>query len=332
MACPQVPHDDSEALRTEIRDSLRDGGPQPGEATAISEPQPQAHHEPLADPFAEFQEGDVGKGKGKGKWARDPSPSVEYRRDDPPEFSVPPLVHPRGPQVRQISAPAEQSNVQWWTSQQQQAGGGPPAHRMPYRDIRQQQAPPAGPPGPPDAGEKLTSLGHLRKINSPLFPYYEWRYLTFIKEVLTVKWHIVQGSTSETGLALFKEIIQTLELDERASQDLMLLVHSGWCGRCEANALLWKVLSVEALKEEYLDLSRKVTSLVNEARRYLDRPPWTHPDHWTWSWSHYTETRHEHFDPHAAPPEGASNFEIVLRRDGVPQKPPAMWREIGGHP
>ena len=122
-------------------------------------------------------------------------------------------------------------------------------------------------------------------------------------------------------MALWMDIFVTLELDERACQDLMLLAHLGEAGRAEANEILWQILTTTALKAEYKDLSHKVTSMVGHARRYLDRPPRNHKDRGQWNWRNYTEPRNPRFGPRAVP----QRYRCVTGQNGKPLAPPHCW-------
>ena len=70
------------------------------------------------------------------------------------------------------------------------------------------------------------------------FRFFEHQFLVWVLEVLTVRWGLVQGGYDMRALGLWSEIFMTLELDRKASADLMLLVHEGEAGRCEANEIL----------------------------------------------------------------------------------------------
>ena len=113
----------------------------------------------------------------------------------------------------------------------------------------------------------------------------------------------------------------TLELDRKAQGDLMLLAHEGLVGRSEANEILWELLSVWAIRPEYEDLSHKVTHMVYQARRNIERPPKDHWDRGRWRWNQYYEPRHPQWSPKAVP----RNYAVLKGPGGVPLAPPECW-------
>ena len=62
-------------------------------------------------------------------------------------------------------------------------------------------------------------------------------------------------------------IFWCFELDRKAQMYFMLLAHQGEVGRCEANAILWNLLSVWALNPDHQDLSNKTSSMVTVTHR-----------------------------------------------------------------
>ena len=172
---------------------------------------------------------------------------------------------------------------------------------------------------PPDF--KYTALGLLKRSNHWNFAYYEFAILQFIHMNLTTLWPRLQGGTSQEDLELWQRIFVVLEFDRKAQIDLMLLVHSGECGRAEANEILWTILSVWALKPDYQDLSNKVSPLVRDARRAFDRPPRKHEDYWKWHWALGWQPRHPHWSPLAVPRDATLHTGPA----GLPLAPPACW-------
>ena len=148
-------------------------------------------------------------------------------------------------------------------------------------------------------------------------------FLTWVYEILTKHWGLVQGGSDMRALSKWAEIFMTLELDRKAQADLMLLAHHGPAGRCEANEVLWELLSVWALKPEYEDLSHKLTNLVFWARKALDRPPAYHEDRGKWRWQRYWEPRHPQWAPRAVP----RSYVVLKGRGGIPSAPPDCWGE-----
>ena len=218
---------------------------------------------------------------------------------------------PQTPQ--EPEGPPRAPNQQWWA----QEPGGPRPGLQRRRDGPED--PRQGPPG----GHRL--LGLLKSRNDPHFTYVEHKFRVWVQEKLTADWKTIQCGHDARAKALWVEIFQHLELDAKAIRDLLLLAHMGVAGRAEANEILWTLLSVWALKREYLDLSHKCSNLVGEARQAIERPPPSHKDRASWRWQRYWVPRHERFSP-ANGPRGA--FEVVAGPGGVPLEPPRCWKAI----
>ena len=103
------------------------------------------------------------------------------------------------------------------------------------------------------------------------FAFFKWRFLKFVQQCLTVHWGTLQGGWGQEALALWHFVFLVLELDRKSQLDLMLLAHVGEAGRAKANEILWNLLSIWSLEEDYLDLSHKVTSKANNPEEH--RPP-----------------------------------------------------------
>ena len=155
------------------------------------------------------------------------------------------------------------------------------------------------------------------------FPWYEYMYLRFIHSCLTEHWALLQGGISQEALAKWHEIFEILELDQKARRDFMLLLHSGLVGRCEANEILWNLLSWWALQPEYRNLSFKTSQMILRARKYIDRPPRTHGDRHKWTWRMYAEPRHPHWSPLAVPAPGT--WTLLMGPGRLPLPPPQCW-------
>ena len=168
-------------------------------------------------------------------------------------------------------------------------------------------------------------LGLLRIRNDPHFSYFEYKLLLWVQQTLTTSWKSIQCGSDARAKALWHDIFLYIELDMKSIRDIMLLAHMGVAGRTEANEILWNLLSLWALKRDYLDLIHKTTSIVREARRHLKRPPATHRDRGSWRWQRYWEPRHERFSPEKGP---RAPFEVVTGPGGVPLEPPQCWREL----
>ena len=171
-------------------------------------------------------------------------------------------------------------------------------------------------------------MKHMNSSGGEMLKYLEWKSLTWARDIVVLKWHVVQGGYGPEALEVWKEILMALELDEKAVRDLMLLAHSRRVGRAAANGILWHLLSDKALAYDYEDLSPAVSSLVTNARLYIDRPPDAHHDIQTWRWPNYEEPRHQdlRFDPQIAPDTLKRRFEILVGEGGVPLEPPTCWR------
>ena len=168
---------------------------------------------------------------------------------------------------------------------------------------------------------KLRTIGILKKFRHADIVFYEHRFLCWVKDTLTIDWPLIQGGSDDMALEKWMSIFWVLELDRKAQLDLMLLAHQGEVGRCEANEVLWQLLSIWAIRPNYEELSNKCTSMVYEARRHIDRPPQNHRDLWDWSWSRYCEPRHPQWSPRAVPRDP----RVVTGPGGVPLPPPYCW-------
>ena len=174
---------------------------------------------------------------------------------------------------------------------------------------------------------KLRTLGILTRWDHPAVKFYEHRFLVWIKDCLTRQWPLIQGGCDNEALECWVTIFWVLELDRKATLDIMLLAHQGVVGRCEANEILWQLLSIWAIRRPYEELSNKCTSMVYDARRFVDRPPQNHKDLWGWSWSKYCVPRHPQWAPTAVPrsPTGALLSRVTTGPGGVPLPPPQCW-------
>ena len=205
---------------------------------------------------------------------------------------------------------------------------GPPAPHPAYwnRPAPPPNAPPPGGvptayPGPQGRSHDYRTLGLLKNAGDPHFRHFEYQFLEFVRKCLTTYWGIIQSGRDQVALALWSDIFLHLELDKKAQQDLMLLVHLGEAGRAEANEILWNLLSYWALIPEYRDLSNKASALVREAREYLDRPPADDPARAQWKWSRYWTPRHRHFSPSEVP----QRHTVLTGQYGQPLPPPHCW-------
>ena len=228
--------------------------------------------------------------------------------------------------MQNLGAPAIPATFERWHLWYDQAAGDDADE-----DPQAAPAAPRVPRGPvPPANIKLTTLGLLKHANHRYFKFFEWKYLLFIKETLTLNWYRVMTGTSGPDMTLWLEIFLVLELDRKSQVDLMLLAHSGEVGRAMANEILWTILSEVALKDSYLDMSNKVSALVNLARRSFDRPPRRHRDIETWGWNLLLRPsllHRQHWSPLAPPPP---NTTLILTLEGgEPVPPPQCWHILG---
>ena len=67
---------------------------------------------------------------------------------------------------------------------------------------------------PPDC--ELTTLGWLKYLVSPEFPYYEVVYLKYLHKVLTTDWPFMQGGCGPETLKKWLDLCRVLELDKKA--------------------------------------------------------------------------------------------------------------------
>ena len=146
------------------------------------------------------------------------------------------------------------------------------------------------------------TLGILKMRNDPHFEFFEYGFMSWLYTILTRSWGIVQSGSDFRAMCCWHDIFLHLELDRKATVDLMLLAQFGIAGRAAANEILWELLTIWALKPDYLDLSHKCTSLVYKHRSYIERPPYDHRDLGTWKWERCAVPRNPHFDPRAVPP------------------------------
>ena len=173
----------------------------------------------------------------------------------------------------------------------------------------------------------LTTLGWLKHLRDPCFQYFEYHYLKVLYKFLTKDWGLLQKGTDEAALEKWVQVMAVLELDRKATTDLVLLAQSGVVGRTHASKLLWHLMTVDALDGTYEDLSHKVTNMVGLARRDFDRPPREHMDLQWWWWTCYEKpySRDRRWLPSSVPAE-----YTVLYGEGLePLKPPDCWGPVG---
>ena len=173
-----------------------------------------------------------------------------------------------------------------------------------------------------------TSLGMLKEIGHPSYPYLEWKFRCEILEYTTNLWPVIQGCSDIEALELWKDIASLLELDDMTWRHLMVLVHQGCAGRAAANKILWDLLTIYALGE-HVELNHKTMQLIGQFRRILDRPPEWHDDkrHWTYERAIEPTENLKNFAAEMVP-DGA---RVTTGRCGIPLAPPHCWHDARGH-
>ena len=94
---------------------------------------------------------------------------------------------------------------------------------------------------PPD--QNLRTLGWLKHLGDPAFEFLEHLHLKHCHKALTEDWWLIQAGTSEEAHALWLDLCKLMELDKKATLDLMLLATSGVLGRTCTNIMMWGLLS-----------------------------------------------------------------------------------------
>ena len=237
---------------------------------------------------------------------------VDLRDAPPPPPGGPPhdLAVRFVPQ-RPRTPPANPNTVAWWDQGPLGPGEDAPDPRAPGATGAYQ---------PPD--KVLTTLGWLKHVESPVFPWFEWHYLKFLHKCLTDYWWLIQGGSDERAMELWHKVFLVLELDRKAQVDIMLLAQSGLVGRSVANELMWDLMSTWALVDCYEDLSHKVSYEIKWRRRTFDRPPRGHGDLVWWRWSSYDLPRYDRWDPRSVP---RVYWQLATGPGGRPLPPPACW-------
>lgn len=103
--------------------------------------------------------------------------------------------------------------------------------------------------------------------------------------------------------------------------EFLLLLHQGPVGRSEGSQILWEVITRLAPVRDYMNLSRKLTTMVNRARKAIDKPPDNHPDLKGWTREKALKARYPEFLVTAVPP----NPVIKTGPGGGPLRPPTCW-------
>ena len=167
------------------------------------------------------------------------------------------------------------------------------------------------------------SLGYLKQWNSPAFHYFEWHYLKNIEDLLANKWHLLQGGYSQNCVNLWYQICRLLELDQKVTRELWILLHGGAVGRALANECLWSLLTKEALETSYLNLSNRLSVKIKDARRRMDRPLANHIDRVNWGWERYTTPDRPQWAASSIPTVPGWWYQRSLHNH--PLAPPRCW-------
>ena len=176
----------------------------------------------------------------------------------------------------------------------------------------------------PPQGQDLTVIGVLGSIDHPAYAYFVWRQRMTIKTLCTHFWPSIQAGTDEAALGHWRLAMRVLSLDMDAMGDMCLLIAQGPSGRCEANEILWSLLTKHALVEPQRNLSHLTSTLVTRARHRIDRPPASHADSSRFSWKSALLPQGEaRFHPNRVP---QGRFEILTGPQGEPLAPPRCWR------
>ena len=172
-------------------------------------------------------------------------------------------------------APREAPAISWQASPEQQWSRPGPEQVL---EVSKGKAKGKGKQDAPRYLGAYRTIGILKLRNDPHFEFFEYGFMSWLYTVLTRSWGIVQSGSDFRAMCCWHDIFLHLELDRKATVDIMLLAQMGLAGRTAANEILWELLTIWALKPEYLDLSHKCTSLVYKHRSYIERPPCDHRD------------------------------------------------------
>ena len=171
----------------------------------------------------------------------------------------------------------------------------------------------------------MTTLGWLKHMEDPKFPYFEWVYKNLIHKFLVQDWYMIQaGYKDEDALNLWHQIFKILELDRKARRDLLLLAQAGVVGRTHANHILWMLMTGPALDPVYPDMNNLTTNLVYKFRRDFDRPPRQHLDlkWWWWTCLEFPYKKDLRWSPMETP---QGYWELHTGPGLLPLPPPECW-------
>ena len=175
----------------------------------------------------------------------------------------------------------------------------------------------------------LRSLGVICEAQSEYAEYYELEFLHLMREYATDLWPSLSGGHNEDCEGMTKRLYLALEIDEKGIMDLMLLAQSGEVGRAEYNYIMWRLITDVALNTPYMDLNKKISQMVLNARKHFERPPTKNwEDRHGWGWASYLLPGHWEWSPCAVPKEYLDGDEMVLTGDGgMPLEPPHCYSQ-----
>ena len=118
-----------------------------------------------------------------------------------------------------------------------------------------------------------TPLMRLRDIGDPSYEWFLRREATLLA-TLSRPWESRPATVEEIGA-----ILKTLAVDQRSRWDLMQIWHLGGEGPREVQKLLANLIKNRLSTS---NPSKYISAGAAEARRYLQRPGYDHPDFWGW--------------------------------------------------
>ena len=175
----------------------------------------------------------------------------------------------------------------------------------------------------------MLSLQLLIHFRHPTAEYFELWYRHCIRTLLVDLWYLMQGGTNGEACHLWLRACKVLELDRKAKMELFLLLQQGKKGRAVGNKMMWHLLTDQALRKPYRNLSMLVSNQIKWKRQAIDRPGRQMEDLKWWTWECYWDLEygnlHEWAAAGAPNSEGTYEWEIVTGPGGVPLPPPRCY-------